>query len=161
MKKTALSLLLLLTIVISIAGCAEKEATPTSSPAPTLTPTQQPSPTVTSTPVPTPTPKPTSTTTTTPTLPPTTTPTALFLVITQPTDGAQVSASNIGVTGKTIPGAVVSVSINDEIEIVTVGQDGKFTVRVTLEEGPNIIEVIASDQQGNEKSATVTVIYLY
>ena len=160
MKKTALSLLLLLTIVISIAGCAEKEATPTSSPAPTLTPTQQPSPTVTSTPVPTPTTKPTSTTTTTPTLPPTTTPTALFLVITQPTDGAQVSASNIGITGKTIPGAVVSVSINDEIEIVTVGQDGKFTVRVTLEEGPNLIEVVASDQQGNEKFATVTVIYI-
>jgi len=158
MRKPALTLLLLLTIVISIAGCAEKEATPTSSPAPTLTPTQQPSPTVTSTPVPTP--KSTSTATTTPTLPPTTTPTALFLVITQPTDGAQVSASNIGITGKTIPGAVVSVSINDEIEIVIAGQDGKFTIAVALEEGPNLIEVVASDQQGNEKFATVTVIYI-
>ena len=159
MKKTALSLLLL-SIVIFIAGCAEKEATPTSSPAPTLTPTQQPSPTVTSTPIPTPTPKPTSTTTTTPTLSPTTTPTALSLVVTQPTDGALVSASDIGITGKTIPGAVVSVSINDKIEIVIVGQDGKFTIAVALEEGPNIIEVIASDQQGNEESATVTVIYI-
>jgi hypothetical protein len=159
MKKTALSLLLLC-IVISIAGCAEKEATPTSSPAPTLTPTQQPSPTVTSTPIPTPTPKPTSTTTTTPTLPPTTTPTALFLVITQPTDGSLVSASDIGITGKTIPGAVVSVSINYKIEIANVYQNGNFSATVTLEEGPNFIEVIASDRQGNEKSSTVTVIYL-
>jgi len=91
---------------------------------------------------------------------PTPTPTALFLELTQPADGAEVSTSPINVTGKTIPGAVVSVSVDDEIiEVVNVGQDGKFTVAVTLEEGPNFIEVIASDQQGNEESSSVAVIY--
>jgi len=44
--------------------------------------------------------------------------------------------------------------------VVNVGQDGKFTVAVTLEEGPNFIEVTASDQQGNEKSSSVAVIYV-
>jgi hypothetical protein len=91
---------------------------------------------------------------------PTPTPTALFLELKQPADGAEVSTSPINVTGKTIPGAVVSVSVDDEIiEVVNVGQDGKFTVAVTLEEGPNFIEVIASDQQGNEESSSVAVIY--
>jgi len=91
---------------------------------------------------------------------PTPTPTALFLELTQPADGAEVSTSPINVTGKTIPGAVVSVSVDDEIiDAFNVGQDGKFTVAVTLEEGPNFIEVIASDQQGNEESSSIAVIY--
>jgi len=88
------------------------------------------------------------------------TPTVLLLEITQPIDGAQVSTSAVLVTGKTIPGAVVSVSIDDTVEIANVDQNGNFSVTVNLEEGPNLIEVIASDLQGNEKSSTIAVIYV-
>lgn len=84
----------------------------------------------------------------------------LFLEITQPQDGAQVSTSAILVTGKTIPNAVVSISVDDKLEMAEVDRDGEFSVTVTLEEGPNFIEVVASDQEGNEKSASVAVIYL-
>ena len=91
---------------------------------------------------------------------PSPTPTALSLEITQPEDGAEVSTSPINVTGKTIPGAVVSASIDDTVEIADVDQNGNFSVTVVLEEGPNLIEVIASDQQGNEKYSSVTIFYV-
>jgi len=87
---------------------------------------------------------------------------ALFLEITQPEDGAQVSTSPVLVSGKTAPGAVVSISINgnDEVEIANVDQNGNFSVNVVLEEGPSLIEVVASDQEGNQKSSSVSVIYV-
>ena len=91
---------------------------------------------------------------------PSPTPTALSLEITQPEDGAEVSTSPINVTGKTIPGAVVSASIDDTVEIADVDQNGNFSVTVVLEEGLNLIEVIASDQQGNEKYSSVTIFYV-
>ena len=125
-----LTLMLLLALVLGALGCAEEETGPTPSATPTAT------------------------------LTPTPSPTALFLEITQPADGAEVSTSPINVTGKTIPDAVVSASIDDVVEIADVEQDGNFSVTVILEEGPNFIEVIASDQQGNEKSSAIAVIYV-
>lgn len=86
--------------------------------------------------------------------------TALFLEVTQPQDDTQVSTSSILVTGKTIPNAVVSVSVDDKLEMANVDQNGDFSVTVDLEEGPNFIEVIASDQQGNEKSMSIAIIYI-
>jgi len=153
------TLVLFLALAFVIVGCAREETKPSPTPTPTaatsITPAVSQTPPATLIPGPTPTQTPYATTTPAPTAT-----IALFLEITQPTDDAQVSTGSITVSGKTILGAVVSVSMNDEIEIVTVGQDGKFTVRVALEEGPNLIEVIASDLLGNEKSATVTVIYI-
>jgi hypothetical protein len=84
----------------------------------------------------------------------------LLLEITQPKDGAQVSTGSITVSGKTIPGAVVSAAIDDTVAIADIDQDGNFSVTVNLEEGPNLIEVVASDQLGNEKSSSIAVIYV-
>ena len=130
----ALILMLLLTLTIFTSGCAKEEAISTPTPTQVIMPT--------------------------PTAKQTPTPTVLLLQITQPIDGAQVSTSAVLVTGKTIPGAVVSVSIDDIVEIANVDQNGNFSVTVNLEEGPNLIEVIASDLQGNEKSSTIAVIYV-
>jgi Na+-transporting methylmalonyl-CoA/oxaloacetate decarboxylase gamma subunit len=166
------TLVLLLALAIVIVGCAEEETKPSPTPTPTVAPsitpatnqtpsatpaptpqlTQQ-TPTATSTPGPTPTQTPSAT----PTPAPTTT-IALFLEITQPTDGAQVSTGSITVSGKTIPGAVVSAAIDDTVAIADIDQDGNFSVTVNLEEGPNLIEVVASDQLGNEKSSSIAVI---
>jgi len=46
------------------------------------------------------------------------------------------------------------------VAIADVDQDGNFSVTVNLEEGPNIIEVVASDQLGHEKSYSIAVIYV-
>ena len=142
----ALALMLLLTLTIFISGCAKEEAISTPTPTSVITPT--------------PTAKQTPTITSAHTYIPTPSPTVLLLQITQPIDGAQVSTSAVLVTGKTIPGAVVSVSIDDTVEIANVDQNGNFSVTVNLEEGPNLIEVVASDRLGNEKSSSIAVIYV-
>lgn len=82
-------------------------------------------------------------------------PEALSLVITGPADEAIVNTSRITVSGKTIAEAVVSING----AIASVDYQGIFTSEVNLDAGPNVIEVVASDFYGNEKSAILTVIY--
>jgi len=79
----------------------------------------------------------------------------LWLQITSPLDEAVVDTAQVDVLGSAPADAVISV--NDEILIV--GVDQQFKVSVSLEEGPNLIEVIASDEDGNEVSALLTVTY--
>ena len=77
------------------------------------------------------------------------------LTITEPQDETTVYMADLVVKGQTEPDAVVSV----EGVTVEVDEHGKFSTIVTLEEGPNLIEVDASDFEGNEGSIVLTVIY--
>lgn len=79
----------------------------------------------------------------------------LALKVTTPQDESTVNAASVAVAGQTIVGAVVSVNGN----LVDVDANGKFQTTVQLDEGPNIIEVVASDVTGNELSAILRVIY--
>ena len=85
---------------------------------------------------------------------------SLSLEGSQPSDGAEISTSPITVSGITIREAVVSVSVNDDLEIADVDQDGNFSVVVNLEEGPNLIEVVASDAYGNSKTSSIVINYV-
>ena len=78
------------------------------------------------------------------------------LTVTGPTDESIINADKVEVIGITTPGAVVSING----ELVDVNEEGNFTMMVVLEEGPNIIEVIASDLEGNEESRTLVIIYV-
>lgn len=78
-----------------------------------------------------------------------------FLEVTEPQDESVVSTSPIRVSGSTSPGA--EVSINGEL--IDVDEQGNFAAMVQLEEGPNVIEVIATDYDGNEESCILAVIY--
>ncbi len=95
----------------------------------------------------------------TPTPTPTPTPAALFLEIVEPENESTVSTASIIVSGSTIPGAVVSILVDTEIAIADVDEQGNFSATVTLAEGPNYIEVLASDQEGNEEYSILVVIY--
>jgi hypothetical protein len=79
----------------------------------------------------------------------------LWLQVLSPQDEAVVNTPQVDVIGLALPGAVVSV--NDEILIV--GDDQQFKTTATLDEGPNLIEIIASDENGHEISLTLTVTY--
>ncbi len=83
-------------------------------------------------------------------------PTGFFLTVSQPADGSIVDIGSVEVTGRTSPEAIVSVNG----ELVEVDGEGNFTIMVVLEEGPNIIEVIASDLEGNEESRTLVIVYV-
>lgn len=84
------------------------------------------------------------------------TPVGFFLKVTEPKDESTVTSSVIPVSGTTSPDAVVSVNS----EMVEVDERGNFSTMVTLEEGPNIIEVIASDFEGNKEGSVLAVIYI-
>jgi len=77
------------------------------------------------------------------------------LQVLSPQNEAVVNTSQIEVSGTASPGAVVSV--NDDI--TTAGADGRFTAGISLDEGPNLIEIIASNNSGSELSAEITVTY--
>ncbi|MBI3740010.1 MAG: hypothetical protein HY258_13265 [Chloroflexi bacterium] len=72
-----------------------------------------------------------------------------------PQDGAVVNTPQIEVSGMASAGAVVTVNDN----IIIVGADGQFKTTIALDEGPNLIEIIASNDSGSETSVELTVTY--
>jgi hypothetical protein len=72
-----------------------------------------------------------------------------------PQDGATVNTAEISVKGQAPADTVVTV--NDDILVV--GSDGTFESQVSLDQGPNVIEIVASDTNGDEVSFEVTVTY--
>jgi len=79
-----------------------------------------------------------------------------FLTMTQPTDEGIINADKVEVIGITVPRAVVSVNGT----LAEVDAEGNFSMMVVLEEGPNLIEVIGSDLEGNQESRTLATIYV-
>ena len=67
------------------------------------------------------------------------------LVITSPTDQSIVSSGTVPVSGRTTPDAVVTVNGVS----IAVDEIGIFSTTVTLEEGPNLIEVVATGGEGD------------
>lgn len=59
------------------------------------------------------------------------------------------------VTGETFTNMIIS--LNDEITLSDA--EGKFSALVPLVEGINVIEIVASDLEGNEVSLELTVVY--
>ena len=144
-------------------------------PPPTPTPTQTlpaATPTVTqepSTPEPSPTatpqaatPSPTSTPTITPPGSPTAIPVSnvktytLTLEIEGLSDESIVRGDSIVARGQTSPDAIVSING----VIVPVDENGRFEVPMMLDPGPNVIEVVASDLDGNQVSTVLAVVSL-
>ena len=136
-------------------GAVDVTPTPAPTPLPTVLPTltpTEPAPT----PVPTPSPTPEPTVTPTPTrervdptqaIPsPTTTPN-FKLEILAPDDGATVPGAMVVVVGLTEPGTLVEV----EGVPAEVDSQGGFRAAVPLEADVNIIEIVATDQSGNQE----------
>ena len=154
MKKVLIGFLVLVLILMAVAiiACDSDEPEATSTPVPTSTITGgTPVDGATATPV---------TGDQTPTPIATEIPTELFLQVTNPEDGSEVTTETIQVSGNTIVDAIVSVWINEDIEVADIDEGGNFSVTVTLEEGPNIIEVVASDAEGGEKLSQIAITYI-
>ena len=89
-------------------------------------------------------------------LPNTPTPAAPFQVrLDAPRDGDTTNISPLLVRGVTVPNAVVSV--NDVVGLADV--EGRFDLVVPLQAGPNVLEVIASQPNGQQAFVIVTVMY--
>jgi hypothetical protein len=89
-------------------------------------------------------------------LPNTPTPAATFQVtLDEPRDGETTNTSPLLVKGVTTPNAVVSV--NDVVGVAN--GEGRFDLMVPLQTGPNVLEVIASQPNGQQAFVIVTVMY--
>lgn len=75
------------------------------------------------------------------------------LTVSTPSNNLTVSTSSIAVSGKTTASADVSVNDQD----IKADTAGNFSTTLTLDEGENTIDIVASDKNGNfaEKELTV------
>jgi hypothetical protein len=80
---------------------------------------------------------------------------ALWVRVISHQDGDTVNTPVITLKGQAPADAVVTV--NDEI--ILVSQDQTFETQVKLDEGPNLIEIVASDVNGNEVYLPFTIEY--
>ena len=77
----------------------------------------------------------------------------LFLDVNGPEDGATVQTTAVIVHGLTIPEASLTISG----EAASVDADGMFRGEVTLSPGSNVIEVVATDTEGNREAKTLSI----
>ena len=77
----------------------------------------------------------------------------LPLSVTEPADSATINGDTVTVQGTTTPGATVSVNDN----VVTADSTGAFSINVSLDAGPNAIDVIATDNNNNQGEVLLMV----
>jgi uncharacterized protein YfaP (DUF2135 family) len=80
----------------------------------------------------------------------------LFLEIEGLSEDSVVRGDTVVARGRTRPDAVLSING----VVVPVDSSGSFEVLLTLDPGPNIIEVVASDLEGNEETRVLAVVSL-
>ena len=78
-----------------------------------------------------------------------------LLLITEPENESVVSAPQLPLTGRTGPNAIVSINGRS----APVDRYGYFFTTVALNEGPNFIDVVATNDDGKTLSQVVAVIY--
>ena len=78
-----------------------------------------------------------------------------LLVISQPENESVVSRPSLPLSGRTDPNAIVSVNGRS----VPVDRFGYFSTALVLAEGPNIMDVVATNDDGETLSKVVAVIY--
>ena len=159
---------IILVIVLLLAGCSGESPSPsptvtsTSGPASTTTATPTTAPPQTGTPAPTPlpasmpSPAATPTPAPEPTLVPTSGPVPLTLELLAPEDGAGVEVSAVRVLGKTRVDASVGINGNP-VEVLA---DGSFHHDLDLEEGANLVEVVATTLSGETAFQEAAVFFI-
>jgi len=157
MKKRFLILFTVLMVLSQplVVSCQRTGAPPSPIPTPSLAPPPAQTPQA---PIPTAPSKLTPTLAPTPTLTPAPSPTPapLFLKILEPDDESIVDANIITIWGRTLTDAVVTVNE----ELVDVDSNGEFSLEVTLDEGPNVFDIVALDEDDNEVTVQLIVSFL-
>lgn len=84
---------------------------------------------------------------------------SISLTINQPTDEEVVSNKVLVVSGKTQSNAVIVVITDSSNEVVTPSANGDFSTTVNLDDGQNILEVIAIAPNGESITSKKTITY--
>lgn len=78
----------------------------------------------------------------------------LSVVLYYPGDELVLPASSVEIAGRANPGTVIS--FNDRV--VVPGDDGMFSLQYRLDDGLNVIEITASDGQGNQDTRYLSLV---
>lgn len=82
-------------------------------------------------------------------------PQPFLLLVTEPQSQSVVNKSVLRLSGRTGPNAIASINgVSVDVDLF-----GSFSTMVTLEPGPNIIDVVATNNDGQVLSTVVAVIY--
>ncbi len=81
------------------------------------------------------------------------------LVINSPEEELLTSEEELIVSGSANPNSFVVILVNDAETISSTDQAGNFSVKVKLELGGNLIEIISLDEDGKQISKQRTVVY--
>jgi len=83
----------------------------------------------------------------------------LSLVITSPEDNSIINKEKIVVSGKTSSEATVVITYEEGEKIIQTDENGNFSSEITLVGGANEIIVSAYDEEGNEVTKTLNLVY--
>ena len=86
-------------------------------------------------------------------------PVALSLTITNPQDDSVVNTSSTVVEGLADPNATISITTDKSETIVTADGQGKFSGKVELSEGPNVITVTMFTKEAETIEKQIIVVY--
>jgi len=89
---------------------------------------------------------------------PTPTPT-LELVITSPENNTISEKEIIEVSGQTTPNAIIAITYPEGEKLFEADEDGSFSTEISLIGGDNLIEISAFNDEGDEATKTLTVVY--
>lgn len=83
----------------------------------------------------------------------------LELVITSPEDNIISEKEIIEIEGQTIANAIIAITYPDGEKILEADEDGNFSTEISLIGGDNQIKISAFNDQGDEASKTLTIVY--
>jgi hypothetical protein len=83
----------------------------------------------------------------------------LPLTLISPENNALVNQEKLEIVGKTSPKAVVAVVYEEGEKIIEADEKGDFKQEITLVGGGNEITISAFDNEGNEVSKTLNLVY--
>ncbi len=83
----------------------------------------------------------------------------LLLKISDPENNSISDKEKITILGETFPLAIVSVIYQEGEEITEADEEGKFEVEISLVGGANEIQISVYDDQSNEASKILNIIY--
>ncbi len=86
-------------------------------------------------------------------------PVSLTLNLSSPEDNSLVFDNNLLVSGKTIPNALILITINDNNQFINASNIGDFSLTIKLQLGGNQLIVSSFDNLGNYKSELRTIYY--
>lgn len=83
----------------------------------------------------------------------------LSLEIEEPKDESIIDQEKTMIVGKTSPRAILVIFTEEGELIIEADEEGKFETEIELVEGANEITVVSFDEEGNEASQSMTLVY--